>query len=136
MHRLDLALYSHPKQCLGNGVRTHVNSKGKMPSSGKKFSSEEDRTHGAASSRTASPTHYKLSTSPSHRILTPGRPVPALTRYRLARGRVATGVPVFQSFLTVRRKIQFLSHWYESTRKNPVASKIRTPNLPLSRRMS
>ena len=29
MHRLDLGLYSHPKEFLGNGVRTHVNSKGK-----------------------------------------------------------------------------------------------------------
>ena len=27
-----------------------------------------------------------------------------------------------------------LSHWYHSTRKNPVASGIRTPDLPLSRR--
>ena len=29
---------------------------------------------------------------------------------------------------------QFLSHWYDSTRKNPVASGIRTPDLPLTRR--
>ena len=28
----------------------------------------------------------------------------------------------------------FLSHWYDSTRKNPVASGIRTPDFPLSRR--
>ena len=26
---------------------------------------------------------------------------------------------------------QFLSHWYDSTRKNPVANRIRTPDLPL-----
>ena len=32
VHRLDLGLYSHPKQLWGNGVRTHVNSKGKIPS--------------------------------------------------------------------------------------------------------
>ena len=32
MHRLDLGLYSHPKEFLGNGVWTHVNSKGKVPS--------------------------------------------------------------------------------------------------------
>ena len=31
MHRLDLGLYSHPKEFWGNGVRTHVNSKGKNP---------------------------------------------------------------------------------------------------------
>ena len=35
MHRLDLGLYSHPKEFLGNGVRTQVNSKGKIPSTGK-----------------------------------------------------------------------------------------------------
>ena len=51
VHRLDFGLYSHPKEFRGeNGVRTHVNSKGKKPSTGKKFSSEEDRTHDAASS--------------------------------------------------------------------------------------
>ena len=35
MHRLDLNLYCHPKEFLGNGVRTHDNSKGKIPSTGK-----------------------------------------------------------------------------------------------------
>ena len=35
VHILDLGLYSHPKEILGNGVRTHFNSKGKIPSSGK-----------------------------------------------------------------------------------------------------
>ena len=29
VHRLDFGLYSHPKELLGYGVRTHVNSKGK-----------------------------------------------------------------------------------------------------------
>ena len=32
LHRLDLGLYSHPKEFWGNGVWTHVNSKGKIPS--------------------------------------------------------------------------------------------------------
>ena len=54
----------------------------------------------------------QLSTSPSHSILTPGRPVAALTLYRQAPGRVATGVPIFKC---------------ESTLKHPVASGIRTP---------
>ena len=54
VHRLDLGLCSHLKEFLGNGVRTHVNSKGKIPSTGKKISSEEDRTREGASSRTAS----------------------------------------------------------------------------------
>ena len=35
MHRLDLGLYSDPKEFWGNGVWTHVNSKGKIPSTGK-----------------------------------------------------------------------------------------------------
>ena len=34
-HRLDLGLYSHPKEFWGNGVWTHVNSKGKIPSTEK-----------------------------------------------------------------------------------------------------
>ena len=40
MHGLDLGLYSHPKEFWGNGVRTDVNSKGRIPSTG---SSEENR---------------------------------------------------------------------------------------------
>ena len=31
VHRLDLGLYSQPKDVLGNGVRTHVNPKGTSP---------------------------------------------------------------------------------------------------------
>ena len=34
VHRLDLGLCSHPKEFLGNGARNHVNSKGKIPSTG------------------------------------------------------------------------------------------------------
>ena len=34
VHRLDLGLYSHPKEFLGNEVRNHFNSKGKIPSTG------------------------------------------------------------------------------------------------------
>ena len=52
VHRLDLSLYSHLKEFLGNGVRAHVDSNGKI-------SPEEDGTHNAASSRTASPTDYQ-----------------------------------------------------------------------------
>ena len=43
-----------------NGVRTHVNSKGEIPSAG---GSEEDWTHDAASRRTANPIHYWLGCS-------------------------------------------------------------------------
>ena len=63
MHRLELGLYSHPKVFWGNVVRTHVNSKGKIPSTRKQFSPEEDQTNDAASSRTASLTHYKRAMS-------------------------------------------------------------------------
>ena len=54
---------SHPKEFLRNGVRTHINSKGKVPST---RSSEEDRNFDTASSRTASPTHYRLNYSGPH----------------------------------------------------------------------
>ena len=50
----------------------------------------------------------KISISPSHSILIPGQPVPALTLNRQAPGTVATGVPFF---------FFFLSHWYDSTPK-------------------
>ena len=55
VHRLDIALYCHPKKVWGNGVRTHINSKGK--SQPEKLSPKEDRTDDTASSRTASPAH-------------------------------------------------------------------------------
>ena len=56
----SIDLYSHLKEFLGYEVRTHLNSKGKVLSTG---SSEEDRTHGAASLRTASPALHLLSCS-------------------------------------------------------------------------
>ena len=62
VHRLDLGLYSHPKEFWGNGVRTHVNSKGKFPSTG---ASEQDQTHDSTSRRTVSPTHSETSTLPT-----------------------------------------------------------------------
>ena len=34
VHRLDLGLYSHPEEFWLNGDRTHVNSKGKILSTG------------------------------------------------------------------------------------------------------
>ena len=40
VHRLDLGLYSHPKEFWGERVRTHANSKGKSPLP-VKFSPEE-----------------------------------------------------------------------------------------------
>ena len=32
VYRVNLGLYSHPKEFWGNGIRTHVNSNGKTPS--------------------------------------------------------------------------------------------------------
>ena len=58
VHRLDLGLYSHLKEFWGNGVKTHVSSKGKIPFTGRNFP-QKDQTHNAASSRTVSPTHYQ-----------------------------------------------------------------------------
>ena len=55
VHRLDLGLYSHLKEFLGDRVENHVSSKGKIPSTG---GSEESRTCNAASCRLAHPTHY------------------------------------------------------------------------------
>ena len=43
-HTLNLGLYSHPKEFWGNGVRNHVNSKGKIASTG---GSEEVQTRDA-----------------------------------------------------------------------------------------
>ena len=48
------------KRILGNGVRTYVNSKGKIPCT---RDSEEVRTRDAASRRTGSPAYYQLSYS-------------------------------------------------------------------------
>ena len=52
VQRLDLGLYSHPKEFRGNIDRTHVNSKGKVLSTG---GSEEDRTRLAASRKDSEP---------------------------------------------------------------------------------
>ena len=57
VHRLNLDSDSHPKEYLGNGVRTKVNSDGKIPSTG---GPEEGQTRDAASRRTASPTRCRL----------------------------------------------------------------------------
>ena len=63
VHRLDLSLYSHPKEFLGNGARTHVNSKRTIPYTG---GLEEGQTCDAASCRIVSPTQYRLHYSGPH----------------------------------------------------------------------
>ena len=42
VHKLNLGLYSRPKEFGGHGVRNHADSKGKIPSTG---ASDEVRTH-------------------------------------------------------------------------------------------
>ena len=66
----------------------------------------------------------KLSTSPSHSILTPGRLVPTLTLSRKAPGRVDTGVPIFKSQVCLDPE--------QSRRKresNPVSAVLETDAL-------
>ena len=69
-YKLDLGLCSHPNELLWNGVRTHVNWKGKIPSTG---GPKVDWTRDAASRRTARSTLYRQSyTGPLVRRLTKG----------------------------------------------------------------
>ena len=64
VHRLDLGLYFTQKRFLGSRVRTHVHSKGRVPSTG---ASEEGGTCYTASGRTASPAHFQMSYLGPHR---------------------------------------------------------------------
>ena len=57
VHRLDLGLYSHPKEFGENGVRTHVNSKGKIPCT--RIILPRGGSNWWPTSRTVSPTHYQ-----------------------------------------------------------------------------
>ena len=60
VYRLDLGLYSDPKTFLGkeSEATSTPTPREKSPLL-EKFSPEEDRINDAASSRTASPTHYQ-----------------------------------------------------------------------------
>ena len=63
VHRLDLGLYPYPKD-LGGGGGGGMESEPMLTQSEKsrlpeEFPPEEDRAHDAASSRTASQTHYQ-----------------------------------------------------------------------------
>ena len=64
VHRLDLGLYSHPKEFGGMESEPMLTQNERAPLP-EKFSSKEGRTHDAASSKIASSTHYQLSYSPS-----------------------------------------------------------------------
>ena len=101
--RLGLGLYSHPKVFWGNGVRTHVNSKGKILSTGKvllrgggsnprrciKQDSETNTlpkscagpicSDNFACCRIEVEAADQICISHGHSMLTPGQPVPTLT---------------------------------------------------------
>ena len=70
----------------------------------------------------------KLSVSPHHSILTPGKPVSALILYRQATGRAAPEIPVK---LLVRFN---LSKKKKKKKKNPRQKRESNLGLPLSRR--
>ena len=83
--------------CFENGVRTHFNSKGKIPSFG---CSGEDRTHDATSRRTVGPTHYRLSYSgpvSQRRICSDSCPRAATLREKL---QIKLYIPPSDSILT------------------------------------
>ena len=65
VHKLDLGLYSYPKEFLGNRVRTCLSPRKKKPATGGSggMGGGGGRTRDAASRRTASPKHYRLSYS-------------------------------------------------------------------------
>ena len=59
VHRLDLSLYSRLKEFFWGMESERMSTPRENSPLPEKFSSEEDQTHDAASSRTASPTHYQ-----------------------------------------------------------------------------
>ena len=58
VHRLDLGLYSHPKEFFREWSQNSRNSEGNIPLTG---GSQEGRTHDAASRIAANHTHFPLS---------------------------------------------------------------------------
>ena len=69
------------ERVLGEWSQNPVNSKGKIPSS-EKISSGEDGTHDAASSRTASPTHYQRAIAAPRCLKQDSEPNTLPTSYR------------------------------------------------------
>ena len=67
MHRLDLGLYSHPKEFWGNGVRNHINSKRKIPSTGKKILLRGESNLGRCIKQDSEPNTLPTSYSGTHR---------------------------------------------------------------------
>ena len=80
LHRLDLGLYSNPKEFQGNGVRTHFNSKGKIPCTRKKSPQRriEPTTPHQAGQQAQLPTSYFVAPPP---LSPPSPPPPPPTRH-------------------------------------------------------
>ena len=73
----------------------------------------------------------KLSTSPSHSLLTLGQPVPALTLYRQPPDRLAAGMPVFKSLVWLDPEKS--CHKWDL---NPGSSALKADASPLDQRSS
>ena len=89
VHRLDLGLYSDPKEFLEMELEPMLTPREKSPLP-EKFSSEKDRTHEAASSRTTSPTHFQ-------------RAIPALIKTILYSAWEQQGAEKFFSVISLHR---------------------------------
>ena len=100
VHKLDLGLYSHPKEFWGNGVWTHVNSKGKIPSTGK-MSPEDYRTRDTVA---ASPSTTNWAIPAPNCSLEPQDP--SSTNYFSL--RYFEGSERFSSILCLQLKIRYL----------------------------
>ena len=90
MHRLDVGLYSHLK-VWGNGVWTHVNPKGKFPSTGK------IRLRGGSNSQRcikqdSEPNTRPMSYPGHHTVINPHNPQPNHT-HNLKTGTIYTAWP-------------------------------------------
>ena len=106
VHRLDHGLYSHPKEFWGYGVRAHVNSKGKIPSTEKNLPggrSNPRRCIKQDSEPSTLPRSYSGPWCDQSCCLTKsqyadnGPTSPSTTPERKTPGRVAITVPILKS---------------------------------------
>ena len=129
MHRLDLGLFSHPKGFWGNGIKTHVNSKGFVCLLVGCLTSQQQAS--VSQGRICSD-HFTC----CHTEIEVADPTFYLTQSQYT----DTG-PTSPSADPIMPGAWQGSHWsanFEVTgmtrpRKNPGASGIRTRDLPLSR---
>ena len=86
VHRLDIGLYSHPKEFWGNGVRTHVNSKRKILSSPSEKNSPQRRIEPMALHPAGQGAQHTTNERfrPQLRSFTPVATLPDAWRYRVS----------------------------------------------------